>query len=187
MLFTTRATLDDIIEKFKWLYGSVESFDTLMQELYRTVQGMNENVQIFVLHLERALKAIKQQHPYVMTEEEDIRHLKDQLFHGLKPNLCNVLHYMYDKADSQYNQLVMASRKTEAKTPGSSVSEPRAKSTVMANNTALQAKGASSEPSYEALIQQLVYLMSTVTNQTNQNLSKSNGHNGSKSSNKNGK
>ena len=29
------ATLDDILEKFKWLYGSVESFDTLMQEFYR--------------------------------------------------------------------------------------------------------------------------------------------------------
>ena len=28
------ATLDDIIEKFKWLYGSVESFDNLMQEFY---------------------------------------------------------------------------------------------------------------------------------------------------------
>ena len=33
------AMLDDIIEKFKWLYGSVESFDTLMQEFYRIVQG----------------------------------------------------------------------------------------------------------------------------------------------------
>ena len=29
-----RATLDDIIKKFKWLYGSVESFDTLLQEFY---------------------------------------------------------------------------------------------------------------------------------------------------------
>ena len=29
-----KATLDDIIEKFKWLYGSMESFDTLMQEFY---------------------------------------------------------------------------------------------------------------------------------------------------------
>ena len=28
------AILDDIIKKFKWLYGSVESFDTLMQEFY---------------------------------------------------------------------------------------------------------------------------------------------------------
>ena len=28
------ATLDDILERFKWLYGSVESSDTLMQEFY---------------------------------------------------------------------------------------------------------------------------------------------------------
>ena len=47
--------LDDIIEKFKWLYGSVESFDTLMQEFYQIVQGKSEGVQTFVLRLERAL------------------------------------------------------------------------------------------------------------------------------------
>ena len=33
------ATLDDIIEKFKCLYGSVESLDSLRQEFYRIVQG----------------------------------------------------------------------------------------------------------------------------------------------------
>ena len=86
--------LDDIIEKFKWLYGSVEALDTLMQEFYRIVQGKYEKVQAFVLCLERALKAIKQQHPYAMAEEEGVRHLKDHLFHGLKLNLCNIPHYM---------------------------------------------------------------------------------------------
>ena len=81
------ATLDDILKKFKWLYGSVESFDTLMQEFYRIVQGKSEKAQTFVFHLERALKAIKQQHPYTMTEEYGHRHLRDLLFHGLKSNL----------------------------------------------------------------------------------------------------
>ena len=95
-----RATLDDIIKKFKWLYRSVESFDTLMQDFYRIGQGKNERVQTFVLHLERVLKAIKQQHPYAMTEEEGIKHLKGCLFHGLKPNIQNALCYMYDKPDS---------------------------------------------------------------------------------------
>ena len=61
---------------------------------------------MFVLHLERVLKAIKQQHPYAMSEEEGIRHLKDHLFHGLKPNLHNALCYTSDKPDSQYSQLV---------------------------------------------------------------------------------
>ena len=113
MLFTPRAALDDILEKFKWLYGSVESSDTLMQEFYHIAQGKSEKVQTFVIHLEWALKAIKQQYPYAMTEEEGHRHLKDCLFHGLKPNLCNALHYLYDKPDSLYSQLVMASRKAE--------------------------------------------------------------------------
>ena len=69
---------------------------------------------------------IKQQHPYAMTEEEGINHLKDCLFYRLKPNIHNALHYMYDKPDSQYSQLVIAARKTETETPGSSVSEARA-------------------------------------------------------------
>ena len=41
------------------------------------VQRKSETVQTFVFHLERALKAIKQQYPYAMTEEEGHRHLKD--------------------------------------------------------------------------------------------------------------
>ena len=181
------AMLDHIIEKFKWLYGSVESFDTLMKEFYRIVQGKNEKVQTFVLHLEKALKAIKQQQPYAMIKEEGVRHLKDCLFHGLQPNLCNTLHYMYDKPDSQYSQLVMASRKAETETLGSRVSEARAKSIVVGSDTALQAKGASSEPSYEELNQQIAYLMSAVTTVTNQNSSESKEWDGSKSSNGNGK
>ena len=95
-----RATLDAILEKFKWLYGSVESSDTLMQEFYHIAQGKSEKVQTFVLHLERVLKAIRQQYPNAMTKKEGHRHLKDHLFHGLKPNLHNAPHYLYDKADS---------------------------------------------------------------------------------------
>ena len=55
-----RATLDYIIGKIKWLYGSVEFSDTIMQEFYQIVQGKSERVQTFVLHLEWTLKAIKQ-------------------------------------------------------------------------------------------------------------------------------
>ena len=58
----------------------------------------------------------------------------------------------------------MASRKAETETLRSSVSEVRAKSTAVETDTDLQAKGASSEPSYEAITQQIAYLMSVVTN-----------------------
>ena len=100
-----------------------------------------------------------------MTEEEGHRHLKDRLFHGLKPNLLNTLHYLYDKPDSQYSQLVMASRKAETETLGIGVSEGRAKSATAGTNTDLAESKTSSEPSYEAITQQIAYLMSAVAKQ----------------------
>ena len=49
------------------------------------------------------LKVIKQQYAYVMSKREGVKHLKDGLSHGLKPNIHNALHYIYDKPDSQYS------------------------------------------------------------------------------------
>ena len=114
-----------------------------------------------------------------MAKEEGHRHLKDCLFHGLKPNLCNALNYQYDNPASQYSQLLMASRKAEMKTLRSSVSEGRAKSAIVGANTDLAEMKASSESSYEAITQQITYLMSAVANQTNLNLTKSSGCPGS--------
>ena len=67
------------------------------------------------------------------------------------------------------------------------MSEVRAKSTVVGTDTDLQVKGATFEPSYEAITQQIAYLMSAVTNQTNQNLNKNGGCTGESKSNGNGK
>ena len=53
------ATLDDILEKFKWLYGSIESSDTLMQEFYCIAQGKREKVQTFVSPFRKGSKSYK--------------------------------------------------------------------------------------------------------------------------------
>ena len=121
-----------------------------------------------------------------MTEEEGHRHLKDHLFHGLKPNLCNALYYLHDKHDSQYSQLVMALRKAETETLRSSVSKVRVKSAVVGADVDSSEKGASSEPLYEMIMQQIAYLMSAMANQTNSNPNKNGRHTGFKS-NGNGK
>ena len=116
-----------------------------------------------------------------MTEEEGHRHLKDHLFHGLKPNLHNALHYLYDKPDSQYSQLVMASRKAKMETLRSSVSEGRAKSTIVGTDTDLAEAKTNSEPSYEAITQQITYLMSAVAKQVKPEPTRPSGHLGFKS------
>ena len=67
----------------------------------------------------------------------------------------------------------MASQKAMTETPGSNVSEVRAKSAVLGIDS--KSKGASSDPSYEVITQQIAYLVSAIINQyTNNN---SVGHN----------
>ena len=72
----------------------------------------------------------------------------------------------------------MAARKAKTETPGSNVSEAKAKSAVVGSDS--KSKGASSDPSYEVITQQNAYLMSTITSQNANNNSV--GHN-----NRNGK
>ena len=74
----------------------------------------------------------------------------------------------------------MASKKAEIVTLGSSVSEGRAKSAIVGTNTDLAEAKVRSEPSYEAIIQQIAHLMSVVANQVNPELTKPSGHPGLK-------
>ena len=74
----------------------------------------------------------------------------------------------------------MASRKAEMGTLGSSVPEGRAKSAIVGINTNLAEAKATSEPSYEAITQEIAYLMSAVANQVNPKSTKPSGHPGFK-------
>ena len=82
---------------------------------------------------------------------------------GLKHNIHNALHYIYNNPGSKYSQLLMAVRKAETETTGSGVSEARAKSAVV--DTDLKSKAASCDPPYEAITQQTAYLLPAITNQ----------------------
>ena len=62
---------------------------------------------------------------------------------------------------------MMAARKAKTETPGSGVSEVRAKSAVVEIES--QSKMASFKPPYEAIMKQLTYLMSAITNQNANN------------------
>ena len=76
----------------------------------------------------------------------------------------------------------MAAKKAKTETPGSSASEVRAKSAVV--GTDLQPKVARSDPLYEAITQQIAYIISATTNQ---NLTKNHECHDSKQSIGNGK
>ena len=90
------------------------------------------------------------------------------MFHGLKPDIHNALHYLYDTPNLQYSQLLMAASEAETETSGGDVSEARARSAVVEIDS--KSKGTSFDPCYEAITQQIAYLMSIITNQNNQGI-----------------
>ena len=70
----------------------------------------------------------------------------------------------------------MALRKAKTETLRGSVSECRVKSAIVGTNTDLAEVKTSSEPSYEAITQQIAYLMSAVANQVQPESTKPSGH-----------
>ena len=74
----------------------------------------------------------------------------------------------------------MASIEAETETLGSSVSEGRDKSAIVGANTYLAEAKVSSELCYEAITQQIAYLMSALPNQANPDQAKTSGHPGFK-------
>ena len=76
----------------------------------------------------------------------------------------------------------MAARKAKTETPGSSVSEARAKSAIAGTDS--QSKMVNPDPSCETITQQIAYLISVITNQNMNNIK---GQNGPKQNNSDGK
>ena len=56
-------------EKLKLMYGSVTSFDVLMQNFYRLQHTRAERVPDFVAQLEGALNVIQCKHPHMLNME----------------------------------------------------------------------------------------------------------------------
>ena len=53
------ASVSDILEKLLVIFGTIASFDVLMQNFYKITQGSNKKVPLFVTRLEGTLNQIR--------------------------------------------------------------------------------------------------------------------------------
>ena len=53
------ASISDILDKLAVIFGIVASFDVLMQNFYKVMQGNNEKVPSFAMRLEGTLNQIR--------------------------------------------------------------------------------------------------------------------------------
>ena len=109
------ASVCEILEKLSVIFGTVMSFDVLMQNFYKISQG-NEKVPSFVTRLEGTLNQIRIKCPGRIANHEVSTHLKDQLFHGVKKHVRDSVWYLYSNPQTTDSELVVAARRAESKT-----------------------------------------------------------------------
>ena len=109
------ASVSKILKKLLVIFGTVMSFDVLMQNFYKISQG-NEKVPSFVTKLEGTLSQIRIQCPGRIANCEVQGHLEDQLFHGVKKHVRDSMRYLYSNPQTTYSELVVAARRAESKT-----------------------------------------------------------------------
>ena len=58
-----QASVSEIINKLECIYGTVASFNILMQHFYKLQQGKTEKLPVYVKPLEGTLDAVNQEYP----------------------------------------------------------------------------------------------------------------------------
>ena len=71
------ASVSNILEKLLIIFGTIASFDMVMQNFYKITQGSSEKVSLFATRLEGTLNQIKLRCPGKITNCEVPWHLKE--------------------------------------------------------------------------------------------------------------
>ena len=108
------ASVLHILRKLSVIFGTVASFDVLMQNFYKVTQGNNEKVLSFSTKLKETLNQIRLQCPSRMMDLEVQQHLKDCLFHGVCKHICDYIWYLYRTPRTSYSQGMVATCKAES-------------------------------------------------------------------------
>ena len=75
-----QALVSEIVSKLVPVYGTVASFDILMQKFYKLQEGKSEGVTFYVTQLEEALNMVQQETLMMLSTNEVQQHVRDWLF-----------------------------------------------------------------------------------------------------------
>ena len=74
----------------------------MQQEFYQLAQDKNEKVRQFTGRLEQKYKYLKEKFP----DKYQTKDLKDRLFHGMHPHICESMRFLYKKPEVTYEELL---------------------------------------------------------------------------------
>ena len=89
-------------------FGTIASFNVLMQNFYKITQRSSKKVPSFATRLEGTLNHIRLRCPGQIANCEVPWHLKEQLFHGVRKHARDSIRYLYGDPETTYSELVVA-------------------------------------------------------------------------------
>ena len=110
------ASVSEILEKLSVIFSTVASFDMLIQDFYKILQGGNEKMPSFMTRLEGTLNQIRIKCPGRIANHEVPWHLKEWLFHGVKKHIRDSIRYLYSNPQTTYSELVVTARRAKSET-----------------------------------------------------------------------
>ena len=113
-IWLTTARVSKILEKLLVIFRTVASFDVLMQNFYKIMQGGNKKVPSFAMRLEDTLNQIRIKCPRQIVDHEVPWHLREQLFHEVRKQVRDSIRYLYGNPQTTYSELVVTVQRTES-------------------------------------------------------------------------
>ena len=110
------ASIGNVIDALQVKYGTVSSYDVLIQKLYCDSMQEEDTVSSFATRLESQVSRIEQKFPAAWTNAESKGKLRERFFHGLKSTISGRIRHKYDDANVSYFQLLTAARQAEDET-----------------------------------------------------------------------
>ncbi|XP_071085156.1 uncharacterized protein [Haliotis cracherodii] len=105
-----KATIAELLSKFKFAFGTLRSCSSLLSEFYSTSQHDDEDVATWSCRLERLLFQLTELKHISQEEQDDM--LRSRLWDGLHSSLKSLAGYKYD-AISNFDELRLCLRELE--------------------------------------------------------------------------
>ena len=106
-------TVDEFITVFTQEYERVASSDVIFKDFYQLKQEHSEKVQVFSIQLRDMLTWLSIRFPDRMPKEDHDKILKDRFFYGIRSDICNSTHHLYDDETVTFSQLLVKACRNE--------------------------------------------------------------------------
>jgi hypothetical protein len=110
MRLGTEASIENILDRFDSVYGTVNDNENLLSQFYNATQGGNEDVSEWSCRLEDLLNKVIQNGEITPTNEDQM--LRNMFWNGLSENLKDITGYIFRECTS-FDELRRAVRKVE--------------------------------------------------------------------------